>query len=236
VVPLCSLVASLSANDLAPAPPEFRRLIDAGRVDIRFYDREAPPGPHPGRAEFDVLLNHDYKFQFRHSGARPAARTTITLTQQRICCHPVHRVYLPKSVETEDRWNDSLMRHEFDHVAVSSDPRVSLLLKHLVRSMGTIETRPGEMPLSDRTRIQQLINQECSKRTRALVDLVQANQHLLDEITEHGMRPLPDRETFFKSLYTAPNLHKAGFPYLCQVAGLLNSPGYQTAELLHLPD
>jgi hypothetical protein len=48
----------------------------------------------------------------------------------------------------------------------------------------------------------------------------------LDKISEHGKKPIPDRERFFLQLYGPENLRKQKFAYMKEVGSLLNSKGY----------
>jgi hypothetical protein len=141
---------------------------------------------------------------------------------------------LPERLDTDRRWNDPLLRHEFDHVAVSTDPRAALLAEHLLRKIRKLTVAIDPRQPVDSQHVDQIVLEEIGRRREAVVDLIRANYLRLDEVTRHGARPLADRESFFKSLYTESELRKSGFRYLAEAANLLGSAAYRKTPLLYV--
>ena len=146
-----------------------------------------------------------------------------------------HVVRLPIKYKTDTVWNGRLLRHEFDHVAVSLDPRPVLLVQHLCQNLPPVERTlaAGEEP-SDVV-YKRIINEEFDRRLKAVNALLQANYVLLDQISKHGTIPIPKRAEFFRKLYTKENLAEQKFPFVEDAIPLLESPSYQQAELRFLP-
>ena len=142
-----------------------------------------------------------------------------------------HTVRLPKYLEHRRRWNHPLVKHEFDHVAISCDPRLKMLVVHLLQNIGRIDTTVNSTATLDTRFVRELIDQEIAKRVDAAVELLNANQQQLDEVTRHGAAPIPDREAFFRSLFTKPNFDRVKFPYTGEVLDLLESDAYRKATL-----
>jgi hypothetical protein len=202
-----------------PAPPDLQPLIKAGRVAFKFYDPQKDPRQHSGLATFKVTLTYKHRPALRRDMKGGRTRRIVVPHFIKLAVHIRHEVLLPNDIATETFWSDTLVRHEFDHVAISSDPRVTRLLQHMLRNL-RIEI--AEQTLADEKRLNQLITDEVEKRGHAIHGLLEANYLLLDQATEHGTRPLPDREAFFQSLFTKTNLDEMKFPYLGEVVDLLD--------------
>jgi hypothetical protein len=202
-----------------PAPPDLQPLIKAGRVTFKFYDAQKAPRQYRGLATFKVTLTYKQRPVVRRGRKGGQTRRLVVPQFLKLAIHTRHEVLLPNDIATETFWSDTLVRHEFDHVAISSDPRVTRLLQHMLRNL---QIEIAEQAPSDEKRLNQLITDEVEKRWQAIHRLLEANYLLLDRVTEYGTRPLPDREAFFQSLFTKTNLDEMKFPYLGEVVDLLD--------------
>ena len=215
----------------AGAPPYFKRLIEAGSVEFEFYDAEKTRREHLGHTQFNLNVRHRSSFQFGWTVRRGVRHLTIRATISDISPRLTHTITLPKWLDSDRRWNDRLVKHEFDHVAISCDPRVLMLVKHLYDGVDTInQTVPQETRI-DKRFAGKLISEQLTSRLTAVIEALKANQNLLDEISRHGVRPIGDRKKFFGSLNTEPNLKEIGFPYLDEVRDMLRSKAYTEADL-----
>ena len=220
----------------ADVPPYFKRLIEAGNVEIEFYDPVKDPHTHLGHTEFKLHVSHRSSFQFGWTLGRDVRELTIRATIRGVSPRLTHTITVPDWLDSDRRWDDRLMKHEFDHVAISCDPRVTMLVEHLYDGVDTIEQTVKPDTRIDNRFVEKLMNERLNSRLKAVVEAVMANQHLLDDVTRHGLRKIADRKNFFDSLYTEPNLKMNGFPYLGEVRDLLKSKTYREAKLPYQVD
>lgn len=220
----------------ADVPPYFKRLIEAGNVEFKFYDPRETPREHLGHTESKLHVRHRSSFQFDWTDGRGVRHLTIRTTISKISPRLTHAITLPEWLNSDRRWNDRLLKHEFDHVAISCDPRVLMLVEHLYNGVDAIHRTVPARTRIDNSFVGELVNEQLALRLEAMIEAMQANQNLLDEVTRHGLRPLADRKKFFGSLYTGPNLKKTGFPYLGEVRDVLTSKAYTEAKLPYQVD
>jgi hypothetical protein len=215
----------------AAAEEEYvRRMERAARVEYQEYPR--PPGKprHPGNTRFSM----SYKAQWSYAVARAKRegklllRITPKVRSARV--QVSHRIRVPAGTPIYDTRPGSLIHHEYDHVAVSADGRPRLLLEGLILAAGPIEVEavPGEK--LERGRINALIREEFDRRKDAVSELIRRNYELLDEVSVHGRKAIPDRAAFFAELYSRERLSETGFPYLKEAESLLAGEEYSRAR------
>lgn len=215
-----------------PAPKHYLPLIRDGETTITFVsDLPATVG------KTDFLLNlswlYDYRYKTRVNGG--VTEVTVTATNLRLTPRLRHVIRLPVAFYRDDVWDSQLLGHEFDHVAVSIDPRPRALLVHLCSHLPAARVSvEGAEPPSDE-QIRAKINHEIRGRQSAIIDLVRTNYGALDKVTTHGRTAMQDRNHFFESLYTRSNLEAASFPYLNEVAAILDSEAYRRLRPRHVP-
>ncbi len=212
------------------APKELQRLIKDGKVEVVYDSDPEFVRESRGWADFHVQIKSSFKYDLTKT--RKNGRWTVTLDN--ITLKPTieltHLIRLPSTFKSPDVWTSRTLRHEFDHVAVSLDPRAMLLLRHLLVHLPDIERtlEPKEMPTNDV--LNRLVDEEVVKRRRAVVELMRQNNQQLDKIGAHGAELVPNRATFFSQLYTKENLAETKFPFIEQVLDLLETAEYQRAE------
>lgn len=213
------------------APQELKRLIRDGKVEV-VYDSD-PDFVNAARAwaDFHIQLRYTFKYDLvkKRKGGRWQVKLTVTELESKIDL--THLIRLPVTFKSPDVWRLRTMRHEFDHVAISLDPRVMMLLKHLLDHLPEIERtlEAKESPTNDV--LNKLIDDEVVRRREAVVELMRQNNRRLDKVGAHGAQVVPDRAAFFAKLYTKENLAEMQFPFIEQVLDLLETPAYQQAEL-----
>ncbi len=217
------------------APTELKRLIADGKVKVVYDSDPEFVKAARGWADFHVRLEHTFKYGLVKSrkNDRWQVRLTVAKLEQKI--ELTHLIRLPASFKSPDVWQGSILRHEFDHVAVSLDPRAMLLLHHLLKHLPVIERtlEPQEEPSNER--LKQIITEEIDRRHKAVIELMRQNNVLLDKVGNHGARSVPDRAAFFAKLYTKEHLAEQKFPFVDQVLKLLETKEYQNAELRFVP-
>ncbi len=217
------------------APDEIKRLIKDGKVEV-VYDSD-PEFVKAGRgwADFHIQLKHAFRYsptKIKNQG-RWQVKLIITKLESQI--ELTHLIRLPSSFKSPDVWSGRILRHEFDHVAISLDRRPLLLLKHLLEHMPSIErTLEANQQPSDEL-FGQWINEESDKRLTAIKELMRQNNVRLDKLSAHGINTVPERAAFFAKLYTKENLAELKFPFVEEVLSLLETPKYQHLEPRALP-
>lgn len=236
IVVVAGNAARLLAEELPPAPVDIQSMIDAGQVKLEFYNPQTNPRRFPGETKYDYFFRHS--FQADYEPVRVEGRTTgvhVRLKNVNVTATHTHTMHLPENRRGAEIWNDTLTRHEFDHVSLSIDPRIESLLLAVFLAVDQIliPLPPGEEATAA------LVNKEIDKllraRGQAVYAIVSYNNRRLDQITEHGTKPIPNRESFFQRLYTKPNLDDAGFAWTGDVLEFLKSESFQMLEPHYLP-
>lgn len=233
LVALSSTAVHAGHAPAADVPSYFKRLIEAGKVEFEFYDPQKTRRETLGHTQFDLHVRHRSSFQFGWTVGRGVRNLTIRATLSDISPNLTHLITLPERLDSDRRWNDRLLKHEFDHVAVSCDPRVMMLVEHLYERIDRIDRNVPSDTRVDNRFVEKIVNEQAASRLKAVIEAIKANQNLLDDVSLHGVRPIADRKKFFGSLYTEPNLKKIGFPHLVEVSDILKSKAYTEAELLY---
>ena len=174
-----AMVAWILSNQaaLAETPEYSRRLIDEAGVSFAFYDPVQEPRVHRGYTAFRLDMFYDASFQYRWEDGAAGRSVTIQTRIGNIRYRLSNRVELPQHLDKNDRWNDSLVRHEFDHVAMTVDPRVRMLFEHLCRKVTPITRRlPLASPINDAV-VKAIIHEEVERRCNAVIDLLIASEH-----------------------------------------------------------
>lgn len=232
-----SVVSVWSAADVAmggprDAPADLQRLIDAGNVKFEFYNPIKDPKKFAGHAKFHISVQTRFSFDFRIAKRNNTRYVRIVPKIQQLKIKIQHTITLPKRLDVSNPWEDPLLHHEFDHVAISADPRIRMLIEHLARGIKVIEKPFPGRGTPKQSALQKIVIDEQTKRRDAVLELIRDRYRLLDKETVHGRKQIGDREIFFKILYTKPSLDEAKFPYLGQTLDLLRKPEYQQARPL----
>lgn len=219
------------AAALPPPPPELKELYETGRVRFVFYDPAEQAMVRPGRTSFYAGYRWNFQYKLRKRRERTQLRVIVQPRLVRLDAELEHEVMLPQNFDTDAIWQRSLVVHEFDHVAISTDPRPRRLVEHMARKLLVLERRVSSDQVIDDAWIHGLINDEMQKRQEAVRAVIDFNNRRLDALSEHGMRELADRAHFFALLFTRENLQEAEFPYLSEVSELVRRPDYLQLDL-----
>ena len=222
----------LGGVTMAAEPPEyFARLIEAGNVTFVFYDLAREPRMHRGYTTFRLDVSYRSEYQYEWSDQARGRQIVIEPGIGQIKYKLVNEVELPSSLNHDRRWAHWLVKHEFDHVAMTLDPRVPMLIEYLCEGTSKIvRTLPSSTPVTDEL-AERLVHEAVEPRYQAVLKLLLANENDLDVHTRHGDHNLPDRRAYFGSLFTEPNLKQFRFPFLDEVKPLLRRKAYRDAKL-----
>lgn len=226
-----TLIATQELIPTDSAPTDLKRLMKEGKVDVVYDSEPEFVKASRGWADFNVQMQTTFEYDLMKTRKNGRWNVKITVTKLESKIELTHLIRLPSTFKSPDIWSSETLRHEFDHVAVSLDPRAMLLLKHLVEKLPVIERtlEPKEIPSN--TVLNKLIDEEVVKRRQAVVELMRQNNILLDKVSIHGNRPVPDRIDFFGKLYAKEHIADQKFPFVDQVLDLMAKPEYRDAEL-----
>ncbi len=201
----------LTAERLPPPPADLAPLLERAPVSWEFYDRRKIKPRYEAFTRYDLRVEQRHRFRYelsRTSGG--GVLITIRVRFTHVEHQQTYRIEAPDHLDPQRFWQSRLIRHEMDHVKISSHPFVAAEMIRQVKSVREFqrELRPGEIPTP--AVISQWIDEEVGRKLKPVLQLVQDNNHKLDEITRHGLRAF-DHEVFFALLYTRENLRAAGY-------------------------
>ncbi len=207
-------------------PDKLQQLIKAGRVEV-VYDSD-PDFVKANRGWADFHWDIQRKFEFRTS--RKAREFTITVTKMDLTIQLTHVIRIPSTFRSPTIWTGSLLRHEFDHVAISLDPRPRLLIEHLLQMFPAFKHSLGKDESASNQLAVKLINTHLDQRINAVREIMKRNNQTADQLSQHGTIPIPRRREFFESLYSKENLAESNFPFMDEILSLLESSEFQQAQ------
>ena len=221
--------AAVDAPAVEP-PVWLKSALKEGRVKVEFSDPVTTRRPFPGWTEFEFKLNfrYEYQYKYRELSSRKFA-VTISPSFRSITFPVKHEIQLPKTLDSPRWFEFSLARHELDHVVIGSQPRLKLLGERLIHRITRIERQVFQTREITNDWVNKVVDEEVALRTKAMTALVRDINAQLDRLTNHGSRPLHEPEVWFANLYSKEQLDELKFPYLADMAELLDSPAYEQA-------
>jgi hypothetical protein len=187
---------------LASAPGEYVRLINRGKVEIQVDDSILASYGKAALTRFQVKL--DYKVIYRTPRATAIDGERMLLLDIRYTKRDVsvnHVIIIPTTYSPEAPWKDRLLKHEMDHVAITTDPRLQAMVGSIFSRGFTIDVsakvdnqqRNGD----DKVRIDEFTQEIIQE----IESLLQYQYDELDQASRDGLVELDDRSAFFQSLY-----------------------------------
>lgn len=199
------------------APPGIKRLIDIGEVSFESDDRQLAERKKQGLAKFNFDYQYRYQFittsrGFAKDSQNPVLNVSakIQLTNLKLA----HQVFILSTFDQKDPWKSRLLQHEFDHVSISTDPRLKILLKLCLgaplKIQIPLETEdPQAQPLN--TRIDQEIHRTMKERVKEIERITQALNDQFDKESYDGVGNISERDGFFSEFFTVETLKKLDF-------------------------
>lgn len=209
---------------LASAPDGLKQLSQMGRVRIGVDEDRL----RRARKQAMTLFRIRADFRFQYTLSNPSIDPDDVSQLQGVVdarirvpeIHLEHDVLFLSGFEPQPPWSDPLVLHEFDHVSISTDPRLRKLLKKLLNEKMRCTVRWPRSEELTQARVQEAINAEMAARIKELERLVQAQYDALDRVSRDGRVGIEDREQFFLNLYTLESMRECGFLYLDTVKSL----------------
>ena len=196
---VCCVVAEkptpIKLTDLPEPPSDIRELIKAGLVTMEAGEREDSQTSQSSPkiiAETHYRIAYNYSTRSRWQVDSGNRRVVVTVRFRDIEWQPRHTIWFERKPATEGFWSDRLVLHEFDHVRVSTDPRVAERFEQLLRSRGSITKSLSSGDVVNRAFVDRLVEEHVSKVFSEISDLISIRYKELDRVTSHGLHPLPE--------------------------------------------
>lgn len=219
---VAGMIAGFDSGGVAAGRQTNDALDAMGSVTV-IYEPFRDKTQH-GLAKFQYTWKRN--FHYTRSHRTDNGKLLLTINVRANIDHTIsHQIFMP-SVGKGHTWYTRLLDHEYDHVAISSDQRIFKLLRHLASKFVIKNVQVGSKDKITKKFISARINEQLNKFEDEIEKIVQANYKLLDKISDHGKKPIPDRNRFFSQLYDTENLNRHNFAYIERVTSLLNSKEY----------
>jgi hypothetical protein len=178
-----------------PEPPS------ALAQSIRQWNVKLTTGSRPAEAlvnrqgldaetRYDIAYRYHCRSDWQHDTNRQTVR--INMRFSRITWQPTHTIWLRDPPDAARFWDHPLVRHEFDHVLLSSDARMEKRFAELLRSQSEITVSVSEHPVVNRVLIDQLIEEHTQGVFRQVTELINIRYRELDRVTRNGRQPVPE--------------------------------------------
>ena len=189
----------LPMADLPEPPAEVRELLESAPVQFEVGPEDDDRQIDKRRlmaAETRFEIEFSYRTKLRWQRVRD--RLFVRVRDVDVQWIPRHRVWFRKQPPRDTFWSQPLVRHELDHVRISSDERLRRLFVRRAQSLGPLEAvlERGSTPAAQADR---LAKQALTELFHEVTDLVRIRYRELDRLTDHGLRPL-DEESELASL------------------------------------
>jgi len=216
---------------LADAPGEFVRLIDRGNVKIKVDDKRIRQANKAALTSFRFIVDYDFRFRYQWIESNRnenlwRAKIMAWMDQPKIRLE--HTIFVPSTFTPTIPWQSNLLKHEFDHVAISTDPRLEKILKRVLqrRRVWVAEWDQATMPTENDLRAK--IKDDLTFETKSFEKMIQSQYDQLDRESVDGLQDISDRQKFFLDLYTVAGLERTAFEYLDPVRDYLNDKSTDT--------
>lgn len=199
---------------IADAPGEIVRLIRIGHVRIVIDDDRVTASKRSALTSFRVQALYKAKFRYEwielgHRTQTWKARILANLQDPRVQIE--HQVIVSSAFQPPDPWKSELMLHEFDHVSISTDPRLLKIINRILsrKRTQTEEWMQPEKPSDEdiRLRLESIVDNE----VRSFEALIQHQYDWLDQQTTNGTQTMGDRLNFFQELYSYQGLERCEY-------------------------
>lgn len=183
--------AEIRPSELPRVPPTIQRLMRRGQITFRYGPAEDPRRISRFMA---MAAETKYRIEFQYDSSlrwrRVGREVVVDIKSLDVRWQPRHTVWFRERPPTEDFWDNPLVRHELDHVEISSHPSLEQTFRRRAGEIKQLvgEIRPGE---SSRTAAQRLVRRRLTSLFDEVSDLARIRYIELDQQTRHGLEPLP---------------------------------------------
>jgi len=226
---------------LAEAPGEFVRMIDRGNVSIVVDDDRVRKAAKSALTVFQFSVDYDFRFRHQLLGYDRVAnvwqvKIVAWMDQPKIKLE--HKVCVQSNFTPALPWESKLLRHEFDHVAISTDPRFVKIIKRTLQQGRQWYEKWEQANAPTEKEVRERILATIKADVQLLEKLVQSQYDLLDEESAQGLSAISSRKEFFNGLYSVEGLERCKFDLdkamRVFVGSLANDSGQKEVEAHYL--
>lgn len=199
-------INALSADDLADVrnrratafspsskpPTDLAGWVQRGDIRWCFGPSNDPRRTQGGatmaaETAYTVAFNYRSRIQWR----RQNGKLIVSVRRLTISWKPRHVVWFRDRPSDDGFWDNRLVRHEMDHVKISSDPRLEKLCRDRMKQLKVLE---GPIPSdgNDRAAANAILQKRVQEVFQDVSDMAKIRYKELDRITRHGLQPLPE--------------------------------------------
>ncbi len=195
-----------------PQPPDvLSKRIRVGKVRFEFYDPQVVKRALAGETQFEFRYSYDSRSNWKLTKKDDQPAIEVAIRYRNIKLERSHRVLLPEEMIGDDLFQRRLTLHEFDHVAISCDDRLPVLLELMLKERNAVigkllneqsDRFEGQPTTEDLTRISnQFVKTASDQVFRDFVALVAIRYRELDRVSNNGLQPLSaaDRDRIIDS-------------------------------------
>ena len=189
---------------LSTAPGEYLRLIQAGNVSIQASDDLLQQKDKVGATEFKLQIGYRYTYTIESVEEREGTQLArLRVTYQRPKFRITHVIHVESDFSPPDPWSNRLMKHEMDHLAISTDPRIRAIVDGVLGSTASYEFRWEQSTSPSDKQIREEINRASTERISDVEKIIQLAYDQLDDRSMQGNRKIESRGAFFQGLFIA---------------------------------
>lgn len=189
-------LTSFSIGRFDPPPEPIASLVQNAKIQWQYGPRDPSREPSSGpRLAAETQYRIAYQF---NSGSRwrivPGEPRTVIIRvrYQHVRWNRSHVIWFRNQPDQSDFWNDPLVRHELDHLKISSDPRFEKQFLADLQASSIIRQTASSGETIDQRWVSNIVDRHVAKVFEKTSELIAIRYLELDQITSHGRRPLPD--------------------------------------------
>ena len=201
---------------LAAAPGEFVRLIDRGNVKIVVDDDRIRKSGKTALTLFQFVVDYDFKFRHQVLGFDKESRVWQAKIMAWIDQPKVrldHTICIQSNFAPTSPWESKLLQHEFDHVAISTDPRMLKIIKRELQQRRQWVGKWEQNGAPTEQDVRKTIFEAITAEVKSLEQLVQSQYDVLDQESNQGLSDIHSRKDFFRRLYTVEGLERCKYVF-----------------------
>ena len=195
----------LSVSTLSEPPAQLKKLLTAGKVTFEVGPRaSAGDARIVGETRYEISYRYKSQANWRLSRDDQGARVLIIdVVFRRVQWNPKHVIWLRNQPDAKDFWSNSVLLHEFDHLRISTDPRVAKRFAELLKARRVIRHQMQAGEIAGRELTDKLVEREARAVFDEVTDLIAIRYRELDRETEHGRKPLLSNSELYELLRPA---------------------------------
>ena len=185
-----------------PSPPsDIAELIDRGAVTMITGNDARPKrdGDHQTDDPNIVAETHyriTYKFSSHAKWVLRRNQLTVRVKFARVQWEPSHVIWFLDApvngdLPNRDFWNIPVVRHEFDHVRISNDPRHKKMFLQSLKDNAIITRTVSSLETIDDETVDAIVQRMVDRQFAKVSELIEIRYRELDRVTDHGIKPIP---------------------------------------------